>query len=609
MNRTTPIVQLMRFSIILLICFILLPSHVFAVGEFAANYAVQYAVSPAGVTIVTQNITLTNKISNLYPQKYVITIDSTRINNILAYDKGGMIKPTITRKDNKTEINLTFNQKVAGIGKSLEFSLRYEDLDIAQKNGSIWEINIPGIENDPDVESYYVSLNVSPTFGNNAYTSPLPSFEGKWTKEQMLNGGISAAYGDVQSFDMDLTYHVDNSSITQKQHEIALPPDTEYQKILIRSLDPKPKTVVRDADGNWLAQYDVLPAQKIDIHAQITALIYLTPEVRVPVIPFEAKDYTKPLQYWEAADPKIMQLAAQFKTPRDIYTFVSKTLAYNYTRINDTPIRKGAVESLENPRDALCMEFTDLFIAIARAAGIPAREVIGYAFTNNARLRPLSLIADVLHAWPEYYDTQKNIWVPIDPTWANTTGGMNYFDKLDFNHITFAVLGKSSTYPYPAGFYKKTGKITKDIFVQFSQAVPVIPEGHVAASYRFPTTVSSGITAHGSVIVQNTSEVTVPKTEISIHTTPVDIALTKSFDFVPPYSSLDIPISIPIRGFFLTGQGEITTVINGQTVRSTYDIVPLFQRFIFPIILMLIALLSAILLIFQNQLIWKRLRR
>ena len=59
------------------------------------------------------------------------------------------------------------------------------------------------------------------------------------------------------------------------------------------------------------------------------------------------------------------------------------------------------------------MEFTDLFVAIARAAGIPARESVGYAYTTNSRLRPLSLVTDVLHAWPEYYDADKKIWVHL----------------------------------------------------------------------------------------------------------------------------------------------------------------------------------------------------
>ncbi len=63
----------------------------------------------------------------------------------------------------------------------------------------------------------------------------------------------------------------------------------------------------------------------------------------------------------------------------------------------------------------------------------------------------MSLVKDVLHAWPEYYDESKKTWIMIDPTWGNTTHGMDYFSSLDFEHITFVIKGLSSTYPVPAG--------------------------------------------------------------------------------------------------------------------------------------------------------------
>lgn len=87
------------------------PSRVYAVGEFQEDYDVQYAIAPSGVTIVTQNVVLTNKMTNLYPQKYTILIDSVNIRNVIAYDNGGVIRPQIKQEDNKTQIILQFNEK------------------------------------------------------------------------------------------------------------------------------------------------------------------------------------------------------------------------------------------------------------------------------------------------------------------------------------------------------------------------------------------------------------------------------------------------------------------------------------------------------------------
>ena len=109
-------------------------------------------------------------------------------------------------------------------------------------------------------------------------------------------------------------------------------------------------------------------------------------------------------QYWQLSDanlPKIKSL----NTVADIYGFVKNTLQYDYNRTGTASERMGADAVLAKPSQAVCVEFTDLFVAIAREKGIMAREIEGYGFTQDAKLRPLSLTSDILHSWPEYFDT------------------------------------------------------------------------------------------------------------------------------------------------------------------------------------------------------------
>lgn len=56
-----------------------------------------------------------------------------------------------------------------------------------------------------------------------------------------------------------------------------------------------------------------------------------------------------------------------------------------------------------------CTEHSLLFVALARAAGIPAREVSGVAFVTAAK--PMF----GWHAWAEIHDGTQ--WVSVDPTW------------------------------------------------------------------------------------------------------------------------------------------------------------------------------------------------
>src|SRR5207302_1362593 len=131
------------------------------------------------------------------------------------------------------------------------------------------------------------------------------------------------------------------------------------------------------------------------------------------------QDYLAPKPYWEVDAAVIKDKAKDLKTPEQIYKFVTQYLSYSQARLNNPKIeRKGALSAFNSPKDAVCMEFTDLYIAIARAAGIPAKEVIGYAYTQNDRLRPLSFAVegDLLHAWPAYWDDNLG-WVQVDPTW------------------------------------------------------------------------------------------------------------------------------------------------------------------------------------------------
>ncbi|MCX6793658.1 MAG: hypothetical protein NTY06_00985 [Candidatus Gottesmanbacteria bacterium] len=296
------------------------PSPALASGEFQADYNVQYAIAPSGLTIVTQNISLTNNQTNLYPEKYSIVIDSTKIKNVIAYDSQQIVPTDISQKNGKTEIVLTFNDKVVGLGKQLIFTLRFENGDIAQRNGSIWEVTIPGVAPDADIASYNVSLSVPGVFGPNAYMTPPPASAGRWNRQQMMAGGISAAYGASQTFDLHLSYYVENPKVTSERAEIALPPDTAYQTVVIESLDPKPTTVSRDIDGNWLAQYNLLPGARLSIEAFLHINILLRPkDGYTDEIP-DQELYTSAKKYWEADNPKIQ--ATIYNTEGNLYVCI-----------------------------------------------------------------------------------------------------------------------------------------------------------------------------------------------------------------------------------------------------------------------------------------------
>jgi hypothetical protein len=293
---------------------------------------------------------------------------------------------------------------------------------------------------------------------------------------------ITALYGKTQTFGYAIKYQLENTAASSNVFQVALPPDTPYQKVQYQKLEPKPDQIQRDEDGNWIATYQVEAERNLEISLEGTASITLTPQQQVPFTQ-PNKQWLKTQEYWPVRDHKIQDLVKTYHTPQSIYDFVKGTLHYDYQRVKEKIERLGPLTVLEHPDQAMCQEFTDLFITMARAAGIPARRVTGYAHAENTQLRPLSLVNDVLHAWPEYYDSAQQNWIQVDPTWENTTGGIDYFHQLDFNHIVFAINGLSSTQPYPAGIYKTSTGNEKLVTVQ------VVPE-------------QAGITPHFDVSVE-----------------------------------------------------------------------------------------------------------
>lgn len=444
-------------------------------GEFTTDFDVTYRVKDTGITEVTNKITLTNVFSNLYATSYSVILDSITPQNIKAFDANGPLAVNKNVTDKTTTIEILFNDPVVGKDKSRTFWISFEESSFAIRTGEVWEVSIPRLSENAEFASYYISLEVPETFGQEAYISPDPResttadgyLKFKFNKDDVRKTGITAGFGQFQVFNFTLNYHLENPLSRESQTEITLPPDTAFQKMHYTNLSPRPFSMEIDSDGNWIAKYNLKSRERVDVQAsgfvQIFASLRPFPKPSQESLNENLTEQT----YWEVTNTDIVNKAKELKTPKEIYNYVSTILKYDYNRVRPNVERLGAAKALLSPESAICMEFTDLFIALSRAAGIPAREVNGFAYTENPEIQPLSLVNDVLHAWPEYYDKEKGAWIPVDPTWGSTTGGVDYFSKLDLRHFAFVMHGKSSTKPYPAGSYKLGSNPQKDVFVSF----------------------------------------------------------------------------------------------------------------------------------------------
>jgi transglutaminase-like putative cysteine protease len=566
-----------------------------AQGEFQTDYSVTYSVEPSGRTNVTQDIVLKNKTANFYADKFELKIGSTKVENVKAQDGSGPMEVEVKFEDNVTSIAVKFNQRVIGIDKTLPWSLTYSSGELATKSGQIWEISIPKVADSPDIGLYTATVSVPPGFGPVAFAVPTPQAtstsartqEYTFEKSQLTQSGIAMSFGEKQIFSFNLSYYLENKNLTSRFEEITLPPDNNYQKVVLENIQPQPQDVYVDPDGNFIARYKLAPKARIDISANGYVEVFSKPfrNIYPKLTDAQKEQYTQPQRYWETDSAFIKNKANELKTPEKIYEFVTNYLTYSNERLNSQKVeRKGAASAVDSPEESICMEFTDLFIAIARSAKIPAREVEGYAYTQNERLRPLSLDqeGDILHAWPEYWDENLG-WVQVDPTWGSTSGGLDYFNKLDFNHVTFIQRGVSSTNPYPAGAFKREDELSaKGVFVAFAQELPqatVVPQLELLV----PDKIIAGVPVKVLARLKNAGSTSLVSGTLNLATNlKIKGESSVAFAVLPPFAQRTEEFTLQTKGFFTKSTEPISLSFGDKFITESVSVIPVYYLLISP---------------------------
>ena len=452
-----------KIQLILLVAFLLFltPNKTLA-ADFKSDYQVEYFLGKTD-SITTAKVIFTINITNLrsdvYVKKFSIAFPKNYvISQITAADDKGVVDPKIINDGEKILVNLEFNDPAIGRDTTNSFHLAFLQEKIFDVSGNIWELIIPTLENQVSSSSYRAIVYLPENSDRKiSIAKPRPTLiQGNkiiWENPQVKT--IYAVFGDEQYYQSKFTYHLYNPKLVPVYTDIALPPDTDYQRVFINQLNPPPARAFLDDDGNYMARYNLFPKSKVDV--VLDAGISLTTKRRDEfrtlnniLIQKQKSFLLSPQPLWQINQIDKIPLLSQVS---DIYKYVTSSLKYNYDRVGKNEERKGAEKVLLNPSDAVCTEFSDLFVALAREKGIYSREIQGYGFTRDNQLRPISLTSDILHSWPEYYQEASQQWISIDPTWENTSG-IDYYNSFDLNHIVLAIHGKSADYPYPAGMYK-----------------------------------------------------------------------------------------------------------------------------------------------------------
>jgi hypothetical protein len=167
--------------------------------------------------------------------------------------------------------------------------------------------------------------------------------------------------------------------------------------------------------------------------------------------------YTKPEELIESDRKEIISAAEgtignetdTHEKVLKIYDFVTKHVRYKAQHDE-----MGALWALNNGVGD-CSEYSYLFVALCRAASIPARIQAGFAFHSASET------TEDGHMWAEYY-LENYGWIPVDATWR-------LFDTLDNRHFS-SIQSTPKVIPYANYIFNCTSGEAED-----KQGVSIAP--------------------------------------------------------------------------------------------------------------------------------------
>lgn len=535
-------------------------------ADFSTTLHTTYTIEKSGPTQVTADFVITNLTSTKNSSKFAIEISSPDIQSVRVYNQDGDIQANIVPTDLKVAIGIDFPDQVVGKDKQRTFSVSYLHPNIVNIDGSVAEVHIPRLVNPQEFSSTVTTIQLPEEFGQP--TVALPStFEsstqdGKniFTYQNIGQAPITMLFGKEQTYNFSLTYVLSNPSGTKGIVQVPLPPDTLYQRLSYQKLEPFPQELKADPDGNWIATYSLESQQQQEIHIQGQATTFVVPQKDFPV-PQVRDEYTKADTFWEIHEAEFETLAHQLKTPQQIFAKITEELEYNFSRKGKETNRTGAIFAYEHPTNALAQDYTDVFVSIARAANIPARQLTGYAFSSDPTTRPVGVGQSDFHVWPEYYHQQDQTWYAVDPTWSDTSG-FEYFQALDFRRLVLAIQGTSSQQPLPPGIYPQEGVALKDPLFQLAESVQEVqPEVDVTISSNLG--VYFGFGSRYTIHVEN-------KTGQALYNVPVQLQSDNQvivdpdeyeLDSILPFQKVSFPITVSSSNVVDDASSQVSVTI------------------------------------------------
>jgi len=217
--------------------------------------------------------------------------------------------------------------------------------------------------------------------------------------------------------ELDLSYDFSVSGETHRISFVVVLPENipDRQHILSAHYSPKP-TRIFQKNGNRYAEFAFAePEERARVRIRIKAELFrydlltaMKKRKNGPLDDEELADFLIQERYIEKDHDRIQEIAdgIEGRTEVDLVSNIYDYVIGHMEYADPSRSSRGAVAALERGKGD-CTEYADLFVAVCRAKGIPARVVTGYTVRFDSE--------SPKHNWAEVY-LQGYGWVPFDPS-------------------------------------------------------------------------------------------------------------------------------------------------------------------------------------------------
>lgn len=553
------------------------------------------------MTDVTENIKLKNLTDKFFPSSFSVSLPGTEVSEITASDAQGQLEVNANQEGSSTKVTVKFsNQQIIGLNKEYAWSLKFKDKSIARSLGKVWNVNLPKISQQTQVENLNLNLSVPTSFGDPDFISPKPTRTTEsgekinltFSKNELLTSGISAIFGNSLSFEFETSYILKNNSIFPRYQNVVIPGNSAFQTAFIKSIEPRPENTSRDSLGNTLAVFKVNPGKEYEVKVKGNIKTFLNRNFKDVLTEKERAFYSGESKFWDKNNSsiknKLTEILAEknpqndFGKAQSIDKYVSNFLQFDPTRLEKNDfVRFGSVTALNNPEKALTAEFVDLESALLRSMGTPTRQVIGFALksenndqnTHADLLRPFAFSNQNLHTWLEFYDPNQG-WLISDPTWENTTSGADFFAFNDLNHIALAYSNGEDNFVLPGSVNTKIfdGELTEgkgaDLDIQIKKEI------------------LSGFPSSAKIRINNLGDSAFPATTLQIETSKILLefpgeqpATTKLINTpeIPPFGNVEYTFNLKTGAIWQSYQDAFQVKFAGVDDTRVITVVPILS--------------------------------